>query len=67
MTSKFKLLLLKMVESDWEAVAISKADATLTHVARVKIRVWLMVDCLIWKEKDNTPLYCYFIMYSLIN
>ena len=35
----FQHLLFKMIEPDWEAAALLKADAILTHVARVKIRV----------------------------
>ena len=62
----FKHLLLKMIEPHWEASALIKADAILTHFAKVKIRVWLIVYWLMLKGKENTPLYCYAIMHSLI-
>ena len=45
------------------ADTIWKADAILTHVAKVTIRVWLMVDCLKLKGKEDTLLSCYAVMH----
>ena len=46
--------------------AISKTDAILANVARVKVRVWLIADSLKLNGKENTPFYCHAVMQCLI-
>ena len=64
LTSTFKCIPLKMMELDW------KADAISTHVPTVKIKGWLMVDCLNEierKDKHFIILLCYYVFFNLIN
>ena len=48
------------------ADAMLIADAILTHLAKVKIRVRLMIDCLKLKRKKNFLLHCYDVVHFLI-
>ena len=56
-----------LVDAIFKVYAIlTLADAILTHLAKVKIRVRLMVDCLKLKGKKNFLLYCYDVVHFLI-
>lgn len=56
-----------LVDAIFKVYAIlTLADAILTHLAKVKIRFRLMVDCLKLKGMENNPFHSYAVTHSLI-